>query len=56
MLDRDERGNNATDGYETTRKGMFAAGVARRGQSLIVWAIEEVRKCAAAVDAWLSLR
>ena len=55
-LDRDERGNIATDGYETTREGVFAAGDARRGQSLIVWAIEEGRKCAAAVDAWLSLR
>jgi glutamate synthase (NADPH/NADH) len=32
---------------------VFAAGDARRGQSLIVWAIEEGRRCAAAVDAWL---
>ncbi|MDX6486793.1 MAG: hypothetical protein QOF43_1946, partial [Gaiellaceae bacterium] len=29
-------------------------GDARRGQSLIVWAIEEGRKCATAVDTWLT--
>ena len=40
-------------GYATSRPGVFAAGDARRGQSLIVWAIEEGRRCAAAVDAWL---
>jgi glutamate synthase (NADPH/NADH) small chain len=40
-------------GYATTRPGVFAAGDCRRGQSLIVWAIEEGRRCAAAVDAWL---
>ena len=39
--------------YATTRPGVFAAGDCRRGQSLIVWAIEEGRRCAAAVDAWL---
>jgi len=33
--------------------GVFAAGDARRGQSLIVWAIEEGRRCATAVDALL---
>jgi NADPH-dependent glutamate synthase beta subunit-like oxidoreductase len=32
---------------------VFAAGDARRGQSLIVWAIEEGRRCATAVDRWL---
>jgi glutamate synthase (NADPH) small chain len=53
-LDRDARGNVATDGYQSSRSGVFAAGDARRGQSLIVWAIEEGRKCAAAVDAWLT--
>jgi glutamate synthase (NADPH/NADH) small chain len=41
------------DGYATSRPGIFAAGDCRRGQSLIVWAIEEGRKCAAAVDAYL---
>jgi NADPH-dependent glutamate synthase beta subunit-like oxidoreductase len=34
--------------------GIFAAGDMRRGQSLVVWAIAEGRKAAAAVDAYLS--
>ncbi|HUJ55975.1 MAG TPA: glutamate synthase subunit beta [Gaiellaceae bacterium] len=51
---RDERGAVAAERYETSRPGVFAAGDARRGQSLIVWAIEEGRRCAAAVDAWLA--
>jgi NADPH-dependent glutamate synthase beta subunit-like oxidoreductase len=29
---------------------VFAAGDARRGQSLVVWAIREGRQCARAVD------
>ncbi len=33
--------------------GMFVAGDAGRGQSLIVWAIAEGRAAAAGVDAWL---
>jgi glutamate synthase (NADPH/NADH) small chain len=33
--------------------GVFAAGDARRGQSLIVWAISEGRECARAVDTYL---
>jgi glutamate synthase (NADPH/NADH) small chain len=52
-VERDERGNVATTGYASSVPGVFAAGDARRGQSLIVWAIEEGRRCAAAVDAWL---
>jgi glutamate synthase (NADPH) small chain len=43
----------ARDGYATSRPGVFAAGDCRRGQSLIVWAIEEGRKAAEAVDAYL---
>jgi glutamate synthase (NADPH/NADH) small chain len=39
--------------YATNVSGVFAAGDARRGQSLIVWAIEEGRRCADAVDRWL---
>ena len=42
------------DGYMTGVKGVFACGDARRGQSLVVWAIREGRQCAAAVDCWLS--
>ena len=33
--------------------GAFAAGDARRGQSLIVWAINEGRQCARMVDRFL---
>ena len=54
-LERDGRGNvHAPDGYATSEPGVFAAGDARRGQSLIVWAIAEGRRCAAAVDAHLA--
>jgi glutamate synthase (NADPH) small chain len=51
---RDERGNVAALDYATSAEGVFAAGDARRGQSLIVWAIAEGRRCAQAVDAWLA--
>ena len=50
----DARGNIATEDYQTTMAGVFAAGDARRGQSLVVWAIAEGRKAAAAVDRYLS--
>jgi len=53
-VERDGRGNVATRDHATSRPGVFAAGDARRGQSLIVWAIEEGRRCAAAVEAWLA--
>ena len=33
--------------------GVFAAGDARRGQSLVVWAISEGRQAARACDAYL---
>jgi glutamate synthase (NADPH/NADH) small chain len=52
-VDRDGRGAIETSNYATNVPGVFAAGDARRGQSLIVWAIEEGRRCAAAVDGWL---
>src|SRR4029077_21082941 len=52
-VERDARGNIATSNYATSAPAVSAAGDARRGQSLIVWAIEEGRRCAAAVDAWL---
>ena len=55
-LERDARGNVATDGHASSRPGVFAAGDARRGQSLIVHAIAEGRSCAAEVDAWLASR
>jgi glutamate synthase (NADPH/NADH) small chain len=52
-LKLDARGNIATDDYRTSIPGVFAAGDARRGQSLVVWAIAEGRKAAEAADAWL---
>ncbi len=53
-VERDARGNANAPGYATSVDGVFAAGDARRGQSLIVWAINEGRQCAAAVDRWLA--
>ncbi|HEY5295705.1 MAG TPA: glutamate synthase subunit beta [Gaiellaceae bacterium] len=50
---RDARSNVAAPVYATSVEGVFAAGDARRGQSLIVWAISEGRRCAAVVDRWL---
>ncbi len=51
----DERGNVVRDGsYATNVDGVFVAGDAGRGQSLIVWAIAEGRSAAAAVDAYLT--
>jgi glutamate synthase (NADPH) small chain len=52
-VERDRRGNVDAARYATSVDGVFAAGDARRGQSLIVWAINEGRKCAAEVTAWL---
>ncbi len=51
----DGRGNvKATDrDYTTTVPKVFAAGDARLGQSLVVWAIREGRQCARAVDEFL---
>jgi glutamate synthase (NADPH/NADH) small chain len=51
---RDARGNAEAAEFATSVRGVFAAGDARRGQSLIVWAIDEGRRCARAVDAWLA--
>ncbi len=54
-LNVDPRGNIARDGsYESSVPGVFVAGDAGRGQSLIVWAIAEGRACAAAVDRFLT--
>jgi glutamate synthase (NADPH/NADH) small chain len=49
-----ERGNvKAGPDYQTTVPGVFACGDARRGQSLVVWAIWEGREAARGVDAYL---
>jgi glutamate synthase (NADPH) small chain len=53
-LDLDERGNVAAPDYASSLPGVFAAGDARRGQSLVVWAINEGRKAARGADAYLS--
>jgi glutamate synthase (NADPH/NADH) small chain len=51
----DGRGNiRATDrDYAASVPKLFTAGDARRGQSLVVWAIREGRQCARAVDEFL---
>ena len=51
---RDARGNVDAAEFATSVPGVFAAGDARRGQSLIVWAIDEGRRCARAVDEYLA--
>jgi glutamate synthase (NADPH/NADH) small chain len=54
-VDLDQRGNIVRDGaYMSTLPGVFVAGDAGRGQSLIVWAIAEGRAAAAAVDTYLT--
>jgi glutamate synthase (NADPH/NADH) small chain len=54
-VERDSRGNvRAVKPYTTSVEGVFAAGDARRGQSLIVWAINEGRQCARMVDRYLA--
>jgi glutamate synthase (NADPH/NADH) small chain len=53
-VELDGRGNIARDAsFATSVDGVFVAGDAGRGQSLIVWAISEGRAAAAGVDAYL---
>jgi glutamate synthase (NADPH) small chain len=52
-VERDQRGNAKAGAYATSVPGVFAAGDARRGQSLIVWAINEGRQCARVADRYL---
>jgi glutamate synthase (NADPH/NADH) small chain len=53
QVEKDPRGNVRAPTYATSVEGVFAAGDARRGQSLIVWAINEGRQCARMVDRYL---
>ncbi|KAJ6171590.1 hypothetical protein N7470_000657 [Penicillium chermesinum] len=55
-IERDARKNVKTPPghYSTNIPGVFAAGDCRRGQSLIVWGINEGRQCAREVDSFLS--
>ena len=53
-VELDPRGNLKTDAaYQTSVRRVFAAGDARRGQSLIVWAISEGREAARGIDSYL---
>jgi len=52
-VEADARGNVRATGCATSVPGVFAAGDAARGASLVVWAIAEGRKAADAVDAYL---
>ncbi len=52
-VERDARSNVKAGAYATSVEGIFAAGDARRGQSLIVWAINEGRQCARVADRYL---
>ena len=54
-VELDERGNVTRDKtYASSVPGVYVAGDAGRGQSLIVWAIAEGRAAAAGVDAFLT--
>ncbi|MEX0994681.1 MAG: glutamate synthase subunit beta [Balneolaceae bacterium] len=55
QVKKDDRSNaDAEHGsYDTNVEGVFAAGDMRRGQSLIVWAINEGRGAARECDRWL---
>jgi len=54
-LDIDKRGNIEANenSFETSSRKIFVAGDARRGQSLVVWAIREGRDCAASINNFL---
>ncbi|WP_193174925.1 glutamate synthase subunit beta [Oricola nitratireducens] len=56
-IDTDRRGGTSVNAdetdYKTTVDKFFAAGDARRGQSLVVWAIREGRQAARSVDEFL---
>jgi glutamate synthase (NADPH/NADH) small chain len=55
-VEMDGRNNVATTDWQTSVPGVFATGDQARGQSLVVWAISDGRKCAGAVDRFLSAR
>lgn len=54
-VERDNRSNAQAEHeeYNTNVEGVFAAGDMRRGQSLVVWAINEGRGAARECDRWL---
>jgi glutamate synthase (NADPH/NADH) small chain len=54
-VEKDARTNAKTESgkYGTSVEGVFAAGDMRRGQSLVVWAINEGRGAASECDSYL---
>ena len=52
-VDRDNHSTLKTEAYTTNIPTIFAAGDARRGQSLVVWAIREGREAARECDRFL---
>ncbi len=55
-IQRDERSNARAEygSFATNVKGVFAAGDMRRGQSLVIWAINEGRGAARECDRYLT--
>jgi glutamate synthase (NADPH/NADH) small chain len=55
-IEHDKRSNYLAEhgNFQTSVPGVFAAGDCRRGQSLVVWGINEGRGAARAVDLYLS--
>ena len=53
QLETTPRNTIVTHQYQTADEQVFAAGDARRGQSLVVWAIHEGKEAAKAIDRWL---
>lgn len=55
-LERDERSNIKADygSFQTSADKVFAAGDMRRGQSLVVWAIQEGKLAAREIDTFLT--
>jgi glutamate synthase (NADPH/NADH) small chain len=52
-VDLNETGTIKASHYQTSDSSIFTAGDARKGQSLVVWAISEGREAARAVDKYL---
>ena len=54
-LDIDQRGNIRTNENKmTSTSGIFAAGDATRGQSLVVWELADGREAARGIDQYLT--
>ncbi len=53
-VDYDARGNVKAPAFASSVDGVFACGDARRGQSLVVTAIAEGRRCARVVERYLA--